>query len=74
MFHPKTHEFGNVLMGFLFKRGDQVIKIKSSAAAGIQHVAEGRAENLLTIAILQAVEKQNAFRAQNVVGLWLTCG
>ncbi len=73
MLHPKAYELSNVLMGFLFERGDQVVQVEASAAPSLQHVAKRRAENSLTVTILQAVEKQNALRADDIIGFRLTC-
>jgi hypothetical protein len=55
--HPETHELGDILMGFPFESGDKIVQIKTSAAPGFQHVGERRAENFLTVTILQAIEK-----------------
>jgi len=59
-------------MCFLFECGDKVVQIEASAPPRFEHVAERRAENSLTIAILQAVEKQNALRAEDIIRFRLT--
>src|SRR5450631_310047 len=65
-FHPVANEFGDVLMRFLFERGDEIVKIETSTPAGVEHMAEGLAENVLTVAILQRKKEEKALGANHI--------
>jgi hypothetical protein len=65
MFHPQTHERSGISVGFLVKSGDQIVKIETGVAPGIQHMPDGFAKCFLTETVLKRIEEKKTFRVQS---------
>src|SRR5450755_4136798 len=74
--HPVADKFGDIPLSFLFERGDQVIEIEATATPRGEHVSDGLVEHRGPVRVLQAIEEQQAFGADDsrIFGFAWSCG
>ena len=71
MLHPQADELRDVLVAFLFERGDEVAEIKTVLPAGGKHVVDGAAKSVLAVVVLKRIKEKKTLRADYVLILGL---
>src|SRR5260370_5077310 len=64
MLHPQADKLCNILVRFLFERGNKVVKIEAPAVPGIEHMTESVAKGFLAITFAQCVKEEKTLGAK----------